>query len=257
MSIEIIPATTWGRQITGSPSKSKPRQITELTIHYTGAMSFNTSRNGIAAAIKRIEKNHVARPKENMSTLGYNFLIDKWGRIWEGRGFGIRNGANGSSSNDTSFSVCLLVGVEDNKLPQVMVDAIRSLRIEIERRTKNEIVVRGHRDHISTSCPGEQVYRQIKRGMFSKAPTGAAPAPEVEPKPAAKKTDCTKQTQRMGSKGACVRELQNLLLAKGMKPGPADGVFGPKTAAAVRAFQKKSKLTVDGVVGPITWAALK
>jgi hypothetical protein len=34
----------------------------------------------------------------------------------------------------------------------------------------------------------------------------------------------------------------------------ADGVFGPKTEAAVKAFQKKHGLATDGIVGPKTWS---
>jgi peptidoglycan hydrolase-like protein with peptidoglycan-binding domain len=54
-----------------------------------------------------------------------------------------------------------------------------------------------------------------------------------------------------------VSELQRLLAAKGFDPGPVDGIFGPRTAAAVKAYQRSRRLVVDGVVGPKTWGALR
>ena len=52
-------------------------------------------------------------------------------------------------------------------------------------------------------------------------------------------------------------DLQKALLRAGFDPGPIDGRLGKKTRSAVKAFQKKNKLTADGVVGEKTWAALK
>ena len=52
-------------------------------------------------------------------------------------------------------------------------------------------------------------------------------------------------------------DLQKALLRAGYDPGPIDGRIGKKTRSAVKAFQKKSGLTSDGVVGEKTWAALK
>jgi peptidoglycan hydrolase-like protein with peptidoglycan-binding domain len=52
-----------------------------------------------------------------------------------------------------------------------------------------------------------------------------------------------------------VRSLQYLLNARGAKL-TVDGVFGPKTKAAVVAFQRAHHLTVDGVVGAKTWSVL-
>ena len=59
-----------------------------------------------------------------------------------------------------------------------------------------------------------------------------------------------------GSVGPAVKLLQSQLQAHGITPGPIDGIFGPKTEAAVRAFQRKAGLEVDGQAGPKTWGKL-
>lgn len=65
---------------------------------------------------------------------------------------------------------------------------------------------------------------------------------------------------RNGSRGAEVIDLQYLLLFRGGASegslGKVDGVFGPKTEAVVRLFQKNRRLTQDGVVGEGTWSEL-
>lgn len=47
-----------------------------------------------------------------------------------------------------------------------------------------------------------------------------------------------------------VRALQNHLRALGYRPGPADGVLGPQTLIAIRAFQRDHGLTPDGRISP-------
>jgi peptidoglycan hydrolase-like protein with peptidoglycan-binding domain/DNA invertase Pin-like site-specific DNA recombinase len=49
-----------------------------------------------------------------------------------------------------------------------------------------------------------------------------------------------------------VRALQRRLRALGLRPGPVDGLYGARTAAAVERLQRDSGLTVDGIVGPQT-----
>jgi peptidoglycan hydrolase-like protein with peptidoglycan-binding domain len=60
---------------------------------------------------------------------------------------------------------------------------------------------------------------------------------------------------RQGDQDHPVRTLQYLLRARGHTV-TVDGIFGPKTDAAVRAFQQERSLAVDGIVGPHTWRAL-
>ena len=59
-----------------------------------------------------------------------------------------------------------------------------------------------------------------------------------------------------GSQGSAVRQLQNELNKRGYSLDQ-DGIFGKKTRAAVRDYQKKNGLTmVDGIAGDETWGSL-
>ncbi|MDO8586987.1 MAG: CHAP domain-containing protein [Armatimonadota bacterium] len=66
---------------------------------------------------------------------------------------------------------------------------------------------------------------------------------------------------KQGDRGPEVKELQKLLTAKGYAVSN-DGVFGPQTQRAVKAFQSQNldqhgqPLVVDGKVGPLTWWSL-
>ncbi len=64
------------------------------------------------------------------------------------------------------------------------------------------------------------------------------------------------RTLRRGSRGDDVRRLQELMAVFGFDPGPADGVFGAMTAAAVRGFQDDTGIEIDGLVGRATKAAI-
>ena len=60
-----------------------------------------------------------------------------------------------------------------------------------------------------------------------------------------------------GDNGSEVEEIQKLLQAKGFSPGLIDGSFGPRTKAAVVAFQRANNLIIDGIVGPLTLERLR
>ena len=60
---------------------------------------------------------------------------------------------------------------------------------------------------------------------------------------------------KSGSNGHPIKTLQYLLRARGHTVA-VDGVFGPNTEAAVKAFQASHGVAADGIVGPVTWRAL-
>ena len=86
--------------------------------------------------------------------------------------------------------------------------------------------------------------------------TGTAPSPAPTPEPTP--TPGKRPTLRKGDKGPYVVEMQTMLhnLGYGLGPCGIDGDFGKSTKAAVETFQYDKRLTIDGICGPKTWAAL-
>lgn len=60
---------------------------------------------------------------------------------------------------------------------------------------------------------------------------------------------------RRGDRNAAVRVVQYLLDDRGVAV-TVDGIFGPKTEAAVKTFQARNDLQQNGVVGELTWSRL-
>jgi transcriptional regulator with XRE-family HTH domain len=60
-----------------------------------------------------------------------------------------------------------------------------------------------------------------------------------------------------GQAGADVAEVQCLLRRAGFSPGVVDGIYGPRTEAAVKDLQHRAGLPPDGIVGPHTWKVLR
>lgn len=86
--------------------------------------------------------------------------------------------------------------------------------------------------------------RQAERDLFNKA-VKSSPSSTSKKETEAYNMD----TIQKGSKGKAVKIWQIIV---GVTP---DGDFGEKTEKATEKFQKKKKLTVDGVVGPKSWEA--
>ena len=61
---------------------------------------------------------------------------------------------------------------------------------------------------------------------------------------------------RQGSSGSVVTQIQKKLAAEGYYKASIDGIYGSRTAAAVRSYQRDRGLKVDGICGPETLGAL-
>jgi hydrogenase-4 component B len=94
----------------------------------------------------------------------------------------------------------------------------------------------------ATPAPGTGTTGQSKSSMgTTSAPSGTTSAPQMG-------SMSKSGTSMDGDAGSAeqVKAVQKALQDKGMDPGPIDGVMGPKTMAALKAFQKDQKLTESG-----------
>jgi len=172
----IIPASEWGRILNGTPPR--PGTVTEMTVHYTGAPRVSDTPEQIPGRIKRTEQHQMAKDP-NLAAIGYNFLVDKYGRVWEGRGYTFRNAANGGasvhftgvSSNPWTMSVCCLNGVEDNEPTTAMLSALQWLYRDMCRHFGRALEVRGHQFHRPTSCPGRSLMEIVNNQTIQKGST--------------------------------------------------------------------------------------
>ena len=90
-------------------------------------------------------------------------------------------------------------------------------------------------------------------GMSAAATATPTPAPTPTPLPQMVKPTTT---VRSGSKGNDAKLVQQRLIELKYLTGTADGAFGTKSVAALKAFQKKNGLVADGVAGSGTNAVL-
>jgi hypothetical protein len=183
----ILTRAQWGadeRLRSGSPSYSAT--IKAGFVHHTA------SANGYASAdVPKILRGIYAYHTQSngWSDIGYNFLVDRFGRLWEGRYGGIDKpvmGAHTGGFNVDTFAVSAIGNFDKVTAPAAMTTAIARLmgwKLSLHQRDPNGTttltstgggtsrysagtkvtvnVISGHRDMGYTSCPGSHLYAKI------------------------------------------------------------------------------------------------
>lgn len=162
---DYLPASEWGRELRGTPPR--PGVVTHLTVHWVGSSDYSRPADKIADGIKQIERGQMARDPK-LSAISYNFLVDKWGRIWEGRGWTYRNAANGANANNlTSMSVCVLVGKRDATPTPDTIAGLRRLWQATSAHFGRDIGLQCHSDVRATQCPGPELTDLVRSGAIT------------------------------------------------------------------------------------------
>jgi flagellar hook assembly protein FlgD len=164
-------------------------------VHHTaGTNSYSASES--AAIVRGIERYHVLA--NGWNDIGYNFLVDKYGQVFEGRGGGIAKnvvGAHAEGFNTGSTGVAVIGNYESQAISSAARAALVKLlawRLDVAHvdplgrltwtsggnprypaGTKVRLrAISGHRDTGPTSCPGGSLYAQLNGIATDVAATG-------------------------------------------------------------------------------------
>ncbi|MGH2996046.1 MAG: FlgD immunoglobulin-like domain containing protein, partial [Gaiellaceae bacterium] len=181
----IVRRPQWGADETivrGAPSYADRLRLA-IVHHTAGTNSYSASQS--AAIVRGIQRYHVVG--NGWDDIGYNFLVDKYGRVFEGRGGGLAKnviGAHAQGFNTGSAGVAVLGTYEGGGISSSARAALRKLlawRLDVahvdplsqltfasygnprfaEGAKVRLRAVSGHRDTGYTSCPGAFLYGQL------------------------------------------------------------------------------------------------
>ncbi len=143
-------------------------------VHHT-VNANDYTRAEVPALLRSIYAYHVR--SRGWSDIGYNYLIDRFGRIWEGRYGGIDRavvGAHTLGYNDDSFAASAIGNYELTKPSKATLQAYAALFAwklslhGVDASSSRQYVtstwfraINGHRDAAATACPGQYLYDKL------------------------------------------------------------------------------------------------
>lgn len=172
---KIYSRAQWGaNERMRDPGSLRYYEVHAGFVHHT-VNANNYTRAEVPGIIRSIYAYHTQ--SRGWSDVGYNFLVDKFGRIWEGRYGGVDRpvvGAHTLGYNDYSFAMSAIGNFETAQPPAKMLDAYARLfawklslhgidAASTSQRVGNRTfkAINGHRDAGSTACPGRYLYAKI------------------------------------------------------------------------------------------------
>ncbi|MFI6813785.1 N-acetylmuramoyl-L-alanine amidase [Nonomuraea sp. NPDC050328] len=171
--MNVVTRAEWDARSPEGPVYTVPwASRTEFFVHHTTGPTTQTVRS--------IQAFHQG-PQRGWADVGYNFLVDDRGRLFEGRGW-LAVGAHCPGHNRSGVSVAY---IGDNSPSPAALRAIRWLYEEACRRAGRKLRMLGHGDRYATACPGPRLAAWVDDGMPVDTPKPARPAaprrPELQP----------------------------------------------------------------------------
>ena len=157
--VDILPRQAWTRIAPLDARMERARRYSRITIHHSGSsVNLHEDLEMVAFDIEGILSGHQQRC---FGDIGYHFIVDRAGRVWEGRSLRYV-GAHVSAANQENVGVMLLGNFEYQQPSLRQVAALRGLTLALRNQfavSAGEVF--GHRDLGHTLCPGQHLYGEV------------------------------------------------------------------------------------------------
>ncbi|HYD00363.1 MAG TPA: peptidoglycan recognition family protein [Phycisphaerales bacterium] len=166
----VLPRTRWTSPALANPSNARPMKgVNCITIHHDGMKPFfgESEADSVARlrAIRNAHTNRRSRAGERWADIGYHFIIDRGGRVWEGRPLAYQ-GAHVEDENEHNIGVMCLGNFQDQAPTQAQKDRLDQFVAQLMRDYRIPLrAVRTHKEWPSaqTDCPGRNLQQYMAR----------------------------------------------------------------------------------------------
>jgi len=167
LPLTVIPRSQWSRAAFRTDLANPMERIRKITVHHTGMVTYPTPRSEMARHLRSIQRNHFAR---GWAGIGYHYVIDSDGRIWEGRSIEYQGAHAGNHElNRGNIGIALTGDFNQQRLPFAQREALGQLLAVLAGRYRiPEERIYGHGTVRNTECPGEylsQALPDLIRGL--------------------------------------------------------------------------------------------
>lgn len=180
MATRIYTRDEWGAEDPTGRSPA-PGMTRGVGVHYLGEGRGPTGGvDDSMAKMREVQAFHMG-PARGWADFAYNWAVDMHGNAFEGRGVKVRNAANGGGvydgydANAGWSSILYLNGTGGPDLTEAAKRAINDVAAHAGVAGGDWL---GHRDFLSTACPGDETYEWVHSGHAS-----PQPVPDPQPQP--------------------------------------------------------------------------
>ena len=161
--VNAMSRNSWGATPAVPTKMKRMNGVSRITIHHEGSAKPNndTTPQQVAATLRLIQSQH--RKRMGAGDIGYHFIIDRTGTIWQGRDWAYQ-GAHTSGANSNNMGIMLLGNFEIQQPTAQQLASLRSLAASLVRKygldPRKDIY--GHSDFCNTKCPGRHLKPQVQ-----------------------------------------------------------------------------------------------